>query len=67
MEVFNDPALSITALRATTGVTVQFDLNNGKRYVLYNAFQTDKLELDAVEGKFPLKFSGTDCRETTAS
>jgi hypothetical protein len=65
VEVFDDPALSIQAIRAITGASIQLNLSSGKRYVLYNAFQTDKLELDAVEGKFTLKMSGTDCVETT--
>ncbi len=67
VEVWDDPALSIQAIRAITGANVQLALNSGKSYILYNAFQTDKLELDAVAGKFTLKLSGTDCQEQTVT
>ena len=66
-EIFDDPTLSMQALRAAVGVTAQANLKNGKIYNLYNAFQVGKLELDAVAGKFQLQFSGTDMNEITTS
>src|SRR3954470_24755576 len=62
-EIFDNPTLSLTAIRAMNDVTVQFRLNIGKTYQLFNAFQVDKLELDGVEGKFTAKFSGLDMQE----
>lgn len=62
-EIFDHPGLSITALRAMNDVTVQIRLNIGKTYQLYNAFQVDKLELDAEAGKFALRFSGIQMQE----
>jgi hypothetical protein len=61
--LFDNPLLSLTALRAMTDVTVQFALNIGKTYQLFNAFQTDKIELDGVAGTFQIKFSGLDMQE----
>ena len=46
---------------------MQLNLNSGKSYILHNAFQIDKLELDAISGKFTLKLSGTDMEENTKS
>ena len=66
VEVFDDPALSLQAIRGTTEASVQLQLKSGKQYILYNAFQVDKLELDAIAGKFTFKMSGTDMVETTA-
>ena len=62
-ELFDNPQLSLVALRAMTDVTVQFALNIGKTYQLFNAFQTDKIELDGAAGKFQVKFSGLDMQE----
>jgi hypothetical protein len=63
VEVFDDPANSVTALQAVTGATVQVQGRNGKTYMLYNAFVTDALEPDVVAGKFSLKLSGSACLE----
>jgi hypothetical protein len=63
VEVFDDPANSVTALQAVTGATVQVQGRNGKTYLLYNAFVTDALEPDVVAGKFSLKLSGSNCIE----
>lgn len=62
-EVFDNPTLSLVAIRAMSDVTIQFRLNIGKTYQLFNAFQVDKIELDGVAGKFPVKFSGLDMQE----
>lgn len=63
IECFDDPSLSIQALRATVGASVQLSLTSGKSYILHGAFQTDKLVLNAIDGKFSLKLSGTDMVE----
>ena len=62
-ELYDNPALSLKALRAMNDVTVQFRLNIGKTYQLYSAFQIDKIELDGAAGTFPIKFSGLDMQE----
>jgi hypothetical protein len=62
-ELFDNPTLSLAALRQMTDVTVQFRLNIGKTYQLFRGFQIDKIELDGVAGKFPIKFSGLDMQE----
>jgi hypothetical protein len=64
-ELFDDPASSVTALQATTGVSVQLQMRNGKSWILRNAFTMDAIEVDCAAGKFPLKMSGTTCQEIT--
>jgi hypothetical protein len=66
VECYDDPAMSVTALVATSGVTVQLQLRNGKSYNLYNAYAANDGDIDAVGGKFPLKMHGTRCLEVTA-
>src|SRR5258708_2720058 len=46
VEIWDDPALSVTALRDTVGVTVQVQNRNGKTFLLRNAFVTDKIDID---------------------
>lgn len=62
-DLFDNPTLSLFTLRGVTDATVQVRLNIGKTYQLFNAFQTDKIELDGVAGTFNVKFSGLDCQE----
>ena len=62
-ELFNDPALSVTALRDAVGLTVQINDRNGKSYALRNSFVTDKIDIDVIAGKFTIKWSGTDLTE----
>ena len=66
VECWADPAQSVTALQATTGVTVQVQMRNGKVWLLRNAFVMDAISVDGVAGKFPLKMSGTTMQELTA-
>lgn len=61
------PAVSLAALKAINGPTVQVKLNNGKTYQLINAFSTDdpqaKVDAGEIDG---IKLSGTRCQEITA-
>ena len=66
VECFDDPASSVTALQATTGVTTQLQMRNGKTWILRNSFVMDAIEVDGVGGKFPINLSGTTCQELTA-
>lgn len=62
-EIADNPTLSLQSLRALNDVTVLFELNIGKTYQLNRGFQTDKIELDGVAGKFMLRFSGMSMQE----
>jgi hypothetical protein len=66
VEIFDDPSISVTALRDTVGVTVQLQMKNGKAWLLRNAFVADKIDVDTVAGKYQIKFSGTSCQEILA-
>lgn len=59
LTALDGPAVSVTALKAFQGGTLQVRLNNGKRYLLSSAFQTDdpsaKVDAGEIGG---LKFSG---------
>ena len=67
MEALDGPAVSISALKAVNGQTVQVTLNNGKQYMLYSAFQIDDPNINIAEGKAAgVKFSGASCTEITA-
>ncbi len=48
--------LSMAQLQAITGATATLEMNTGKVYVGSNTRQTGELELDAMEGKVPIKF-----------
>ncbi len=48
--------LSLQQLQAIEGATATLELNNGKVYVAENARNTGEIELDAMEGKVPVKF-----------
>ena len=67
VELWADPAQSITALRDVVGVTVQAQERNGRTWVLRNGFVTDKIDFDIVAGKYTIKFSGTDITELQSS
>jgi hypothetical protein len=66
VELFTDPAQSVTALRDAIGVNVQLNQRNGKSWLLRNGFVTDKIDVDVTSGKFTVKLSGTDISEQTA-
>ncbi|WP_428485953.1 phage tail tube protein [Rhodopila sp.] len=63
VELFDDPAQSVTTLRGVVGVTIQAQNRNGKTWVLRNGFVADKIDLDLISGKYTIKFSGTDVQE----
>ena len=62
-EITDSGGLSLQQLGSLTG-TLTALLGNGKNYILANAFVTDPLELDAIEGKTTLKMAG-DIEEIT--
>ena len=67
MTALDGPAVSVTALKAINGQTLQVKLNNGKMYQLIGAFQIDDPELKVDAGEIGgLKFCGTRCQEITA-
>lgn len=55
--------VSLATLQGLESITAQLDLYNGKKFVLEEAAQVGEIELDAVEGTFPLRLEGTTCRE----
>jgi hypothetical protein len=55
--------LSIEALEAITGATVQVSLANGRTYVLTNAWTTAAFVIDAHDGKVEVTFEGITCQE----
>lgn len=50
--------LDIATLQRAENVTVTAELSNGKVAVLYNAYQVNNLEIDAVEGQLTARFEG---------
>lgn len=67
MEALDGPSVSIAALKAVNGQTVQIVQNSGKQYMLYSAFQIDDPSIKIAEGKVSgVKFSGASCREIGA-
>lgn len=66
LTAIDGPAVSLAALKAINGPTVQIGLNNGKKYQLINAFATDdpeaKIDAGEIDG---IKLSGTRCQEIT--
>lgn len=64
---FSDSSsLSIQALNAVAGATVQAELINGKVYVLQQAAAWGEFKEDAVKGEITGKFGGVACYEQTA-
>jgi hypothetical protein len=54
---------NVTILHNLTNITVQGDLYNGKKIVLFNADQVGEIDVDGAEGTFPIRFEGTDGAE----
>lgn len=64
LEMIDGGAVSLTALKAVSGQTVQISLKNGKQYQLYSAFQIDDPSAKIGDGKITgVKFSGKRCQE----
>jgi hypothetical protein len=65
-EITDRGGLSIMALQGITESTVTAELNNGKTYILNDAFFAGPIELDASDGKMQVKFVGARCIELLA-
>jgi Phage tail tube protein len=64
LDALDGPAVSITALKSITNSTVQLQLNNGKSWYLYGAFQTDDITAKIADGKATgVKLGGSRCVE----
>lgn len=67
IDAIDGPAVSVAALKAVQGSTIQLNLRNGKSYILTNAFQTDDPEIKLAEADIgSVKFSGTVLTEDLA-
>ncbi|WP_407529435.1 phage tail tube protein [Methylobacterium oryzisoli] len=55
--------LSIEELANITDATVQADLNNGRSYVLHEAFTTSAFEINTSAGSVAIRWEGTTCDE----
>ena len=62
-EFLKNPSQSLKALQNLTNVSVQAECADGTRYVLRNAWSLKPVELDAVEGKYSLRFEGKAMEE----
>lgn len=67
VELYDSADTSVAAVRAFSVGTVQLALNNGKTYIIANAFQSGKLTVDTATGKYKAQFTGFTAREITAS
>lgn len=68
LTAIDGPQVSVTALKAINGVTVQLNQRNGKSWLLYGAFQVDDPEVKISTGDISaLKFSGIRCVEQLAT
>ena len=68
MTALDGPAVSVQALKSVNGnTTLQIQLNNGKGYVVYDAFQIDDPDIKVDAGEIgALKFSGHEIKEVGA-
>lgn len=61
------PAVSVAAIKAIRGQTLQLRLNNGKTYQLYNATQVDDPTVKIADGEIDgVKFTGDRMQEIPA-
>jgi hypothetical protein len=59
--------LSLAELQRMIDVTVMLELNNGKHYVLGEAWIAEARELNTQEGSVEVKFEGMFCEEVLAA
>jgi Phage tail tube protein len=59
--------LSLEAFQQMTQVTVTAELNNGKVYVLRDAFTTDARVLNTADGSIAVTWQGMACEELLAA
>jgi hypothetical protein len=62
-EISDDGTLTLGSLRQLTNTTITMQLANGRTVIIPNGFQTEDIELDAVEGKFVFTASGPTMQE----
>jgi hypothetical protein len=65
-ELQDGDAVLLAALQGLGGITLTAELDNGKTYLMINAFQTGEANLDVVETKIKCDFSGTQCTELSS-
>lgn len=66
-EISDSGGLSLQQIQGLTDSTVTAELQNGKTYILQNAWYSGDTVLDTVEGKIPVKFEGMACQELLAA
>jgi len=68
LEALDGPQVSVATIKSIAGTpTVQLNLNNGKSWFLYGAFQIDDVTAKIGDGKITgVKLSGTRCVENVA-
>jgi hypothetical protein len=59
--------LSIVALENITDSTAQLALANGNTYILTDCWRADESDIDAHDGKVPLKLEGLTMQELVGS
>ena len=63
LELYDNAEASLEAIRAIAGATIQVNMNNGKSFVLTNAFYTEAMSFAADKGTHTAKFAGFTMRE----
>lgn len=66
LDITDSSGLSLAFLAAITDATITVELNNGKRYILPNAWATTAAELDVGEGSMKIRFEAATMQELTA-
>lgn len=67
LTAIDGPQTSVLALKSVNGQTLQVVLNNGKSYLLSQAFTVDDPSVKVEQGDISgLKFSGSACTEVLA-
>jgi hypothetical protein len=59
--------LALASLAAMRDVTVTIELNNGKHYILVDAWTADVRELNTAEGSLAIHLEGIACEEVLAA
>jgi hypothetical protein len=58
--------ISVQKIKDQKDATITAELIDGTRYVLRNAWVVTAIELDAVEGKFNVRWEGVEIQESVA-
>lgn len=67
VDLTNRPTLDIKKLFALNNTTITLEMENGKQFVLRNAWCVTRPEVDAAEGMFTIRFEGLQGDEVAAS